>query len=137
MLRALIFRYARPVHDEHGRKLARNRIYSACAWLIIVGVVLAFAQNFWPASVKTGTQWMFWFESVSIASFGVAWLVKGESLLRDAAAPARAVPAGAAAERAAPSLLSHQAECGRHTSSTRFSTPLKTVAGTVSRGSAW
>jgi len=83
MLRALIFRYAPRVYDEPGRKLTRNRIYSACAWLIIIGVVLTLAQNFWPESVKAQTQWMFWFESLSIASFGVAWLVKGETLFKD------------------------------------------------------
>jgi len=43
MLGALIFRYAPRVH---GKKLIRNRIYSACSWLIIIGVVLAFVQNF-------------------------------------------------------------------------------------------
>jgi len=103
MLRALIFRYAQRVHDEHGRKLARNRIYSACTWLIIIGVVLALAQNFWPDSVKAETQWLFWFESLSIVSFGIAWLVKGETLLKDAAAPAQAVRVDAAtADGAAP-----------------------------------
>lgn len=89
MLGALIFRYTPRVH---GKKLTRNRIYSACAWLIIIGVVLALAQNFLPDSVKTETQWLFWFESLSIASFGVAWLVKGGTLFKDNAAPDRTVP---------------------------------------------
>jgi hypothetical protein len=102
MLRALIFRYARRVHDEHGRKLIRNQIYSACTWLIIIGVVLTLVQNFWPDSVKAQTQWMFWFESLSIASFGVAWLVKGETLLKDTAAPAQAVPVEAIPAPAVP-----------------------------------
>jgi hypothetical protein len=42
--------------------------------------------------VKAETQWLFWFESLSIASFGFAWLVKGETLLKDAAAPDQEVP---------------------------------------------
>jgi hypothetical protein len=90
MLRALIFRYTPRVR---GSKLTRNRIYSACAWLIIPGVALALAQNFWPGSVKAQTQWMFWFESLSIASFGVAWLVKGQTLFKDATAPDQALSA--------------------------------------------
>jgi hypothetical protein len=102
MLRALIFRYAQRVHNAHGKKLARNRIYSACAWLIIIGVVLALVQNFWPNSVKAETQWMFWFESLSIASFGVAWLVKSETLLKDDAAPAQSVPVEAIPDHAVP-----------------------------------
>jgi hypothetical protein len=102
MLRALIFRYAQRVYDEPGKKLIRNRIYSACSWLIIIGVVLALAQNFWPHSVKAETQWLFWFESLSIASFGVAWLVKGEMLFKDAAAPDQATPVEATQPQAVP-----------------------------------
>jgi hypothetical protein len=102
MLRALVFRYAQRVHDEHGKKLTRNRIYSACAWLIIIGVVLALAQNFWPGPVKAETQWLFWFESLSIASFGFAWLVKGETLFKDNAAPDQAVAVEATPTPAVP-----------------------------------
>jgi len=105
-LRALIFRYAQPVHieREQGRKLTRNRIYSTCTWLILIGVVLTLAQNFWPDSVKAQTQWMFMFESLSIASFGFAWLVKGETLFKDkdTATSAQAVLVDATAADAAP-----------------------------------
>jgi len=105
-LRALIFRYAQPVHieREQDRKLTRNRIYSTCTWLIIIGVVLTLAQNFWPDSVKAQTQWMFIFESLSIASFGFAWLVKGETLFKDkgTAAQAQAASAEAIRTQAAP-----------------------------------
>ena len=101
MLRALIFRYAARVH---GKKLTRNRIYSACSWLVIIGVILVLAQNFWPYSVKAETQWMFWFESLSIASFGVAWLVKGETLFKDAAAPDQAVSVEATPTQAVPEV---------------------------------
>jgi hypothetical protein len=99
MLRALTFRYAPPVQ---GNKLTRNRIYSACAWLITIGVALALAQNFWPGSVKAETQWMFWFESLSIASFGIAWLVKGETLFKDPAAPDQAASGQATPTQAVP-----------------------------------
>ena len=102
MLRALIFRYAQRVYDEPGKKLIRNRIYSACSWLIIIGVFLALAQNFWPHSVKAETQWLFWFESLSIASFGVAWLVKGETLFKDPPATDQAVPIEATPTPAVP-----------------------------------
>ena len=46
MLRALVFCY-RP--SVSGAKLARNRVYSACAWAILAGMALALAQGFWPA----------------------------------------------------------------------------------------
>jgi hypothetical protein len=112
MLRALIFRYAQRVHLEHGKKLIRNQIYSACTWLIIIGVVLALVQNFWPTSAKAETQWLFWFESLSIASFGVAWLVKGEMLLKDGA-PARAVPVEAIAAQTVPADAAVEANPGQ------------------------
>jgi hypothetical protein len=62
----------------------------------------------WPAppvsasGVRWSREWLFWFESLSIASFDVAWLVKGETLFNGAAAPAQAVPAEAVPAQAAP-----------------------------------
>jgi hypothetical protein len=84
---ALFFRYQGP---DSPRKLQRNRIYSACAWLILLGVVLGGAQNFWPESVKEVTQWLFWFEALAVVAFGFSWFVKGETIFKDA-------PAGPAA----------------------------------------
>ena len=52
--------------------------------------------------MKAETQWLFWFESLSIASFGFAWLVKGETLLKDAAVPDQAVPVEAIPTPAVP-----------------------------------
>jgi hypothetical protein len=103
VLKALIFRYTEPHYREldpaeRDRKMTRNKTYSACAWLIIVGVVLAFAQNFWPDSVKAQTQWLFWFESLSIVAFGIAWLVKGEALRKVSTQPGVVPAAGVAAE---------------------------------------
>jgi hypothetical protein len=96
MLRALLFRYQPPVR---GAKLGRNRVYSACAWVILAGVTLALAQIPWPASLKAQTQWLFWFESLSIVAFGIAWLVKwaGSRSSAGAAAEPEAVAAGEAA----------------------------------------
>ena len=88
---ALLFRYSVPQGGQRApgsRKTIRNRIYSGCAWAILVGVVLAFVQNFWPPSVKQITPWLFWFEALAIMSFGFSWLVKGEAILADKPAPA-------------------------------------------------
>lgn len=89
MLRALLFDYQPPVN---GAKLARNRVYSACAWTILAGVALSLVQASWPASLKARTQWLFWFESLSIVAFGIAWLVKwagSRSATETAAGPRR------------------------------------------------
>jgi hypothetical protein len=80
---ALFFRYAGPENPRTDRKKIRDRIYSLCAWLILMGVVLAFVQNYWPDSVKAVTQWLFWFEALAIVAFGFSWLVKGEAILAD------------------------------------------------------
>jgi hypothetical protein len=101
MLRALVFRY-QDQPPVTGAKLARNRVYSACAWAILAGVILALAQISWPASVKAHAQWLFWFESLSIVAFGIAWLVKwaGSRSIADTAAE----PEAAAADEAAAPL---------------------------------
>jgi hypothetical protein len=52
--------------------------------------------------VQAETQWLFWFESLSIASFGVAWLIKAETLFKDAAAPDQAVSVEATPIQAVP-----------------------------------
>ena len=83
MGRALLFRYADPGHTRTARKNLRDRIYSACAWAILAGVVLALVQNFWPASAKNVTQWLFWFEALAIVAFGFSWLVKGQTVFAD------------------------------------------------------
>jgi hypothetical protein len=73
--------------------MIRNRIYSGCAWAILVGVVLALAQNFWPASVQQVAHWLYWFETLAIMSFGFSWLVKGGAFLADKPAVAAVQPA--------------------------------------------
>jgi uncharacterized membrane protein YobD (UPF0266 family) len=80
---ALLFRYQDQISTRTSRKKIRDRIYSSCAWLILVGVVLTLVQNFWSKSAKDVTQWLFWFEALAIVAFGVSWLVKGETILKD------------------------------------------------------
>ena len=92
---ALLFRYSVPRGGQRApgsRKMIRNRIYSGCAWAILVGVALALMQNFWPPSVKQVTPWLFWFEALAIMSFGFSWLVKGEAILADKPAAAAVQP---------------------------------------------
>jgi hypothetical protein len=98
---ALIFRYEDPAGTRTRKKKIRDRVYSSCAWLILIGVALAFAQNFWSASAKGVTPWLFWFESLAIVAFGASWLVKGETIFQDDPAPADAPASQADGHRAA------------------------------------
>lgn len=85
---ALLFKYPDYVDiNRKPNKDMRNRIYSSCAWIILVAVILAFAQNFWPTSAKNVTQWLFWFEALALVAFGFSWLIKGETFFTDPAPP--------------------------------------------------
>jgi hypothetical protein len=99
---ALIFRYEDPAGTRTSKKKVRDRLYSSCAWLILAGVALAFAQNFWPASAQGRTQWLFWFEALAIVAFGVSWLVKGGTILKDDPAPGDTPASQADGQRAVP-----------------------------------
>lgn len=58
------------------RKPWRNAIYRICGVLIIVGLVGAVDGVVFDRPV-------FWWEAISVLSFGISWLVKGETVLWD------------------------------------------------------
>ena len=79
-----LFRLKKPSGECTPQKLARNRIYLECG-LLIVFCILAIAvvsllgkdhpiQRFDP---------VFWLEAVAVCSFGLSWLVKGETIWAD------------------------------------------------------
>jgi hypothetical protein len=65
------------------RKVYRNWIYYTCGAVIFACLLLIWiTQDFIPAQ----TSWMhpmLWLEAIAIFAFGVAWLIKGHTLLRD------------------------------------------------------
>jgi hypothetical protein len=77
LLLALVFKY--PGHYTP-RKKTRNQIYSTCAWLMLVSLILAYWSNFWSPSILDITQWLFWLEAIAMTAFGTSWLVKSKSL---------------------------------------------------------
>jgi hypothetical protein len=73
-----------PDRDPTPRKLQRNRVYRVCGITILVciGLMVVIAL---PA-VKTLLEPispLFWLESIAVLAFGVAWLTKGETILKD------------------------------------------------------
>jgi hypothetical protein len=66
------------------QKLIRNRVYTACGWIILVCITLlavygAFLQNTSIAEWRP----VFWLEAIAVIAFGASWLVKGEAILQD------------------------------------------------------
>lgn len=66
------------------RKKQRNIVYRVCGILIVVCIVLAvLADNLLGTTLVDELHPVFWLESVAIVAFGVSWLIKGETILRD------------------------------------------------------
>jgi len=66
------------------RKLLRNTVYRVCGWTILACIFLIVVVALPP--VKAIVEWLspvFWLESTAIVAFGVAWLAKGEMILKD------------------------------------------------------
>lgn len=76
------------------QKLQRNRIYTICGSAILVSIAaIGFIKLLKVAHLVTGSPSLgpfgttLIFETTSLLAFGIAWLVKGETFLRDEAAP--------------------------------------------------
>ena len=63
-----------------GRKDQRNVVYRACGW-VILGCLVVIALAKWLGIAPT-LHPALWLETVAVWAFGVAWLVKGQTLLR-------------------------------------------------------
>jgi hypothetical protein len=66
------------------RKLQRNAVYRVCGYTILASIFLMVVVAL--PEVKTLVERLtpvFWLESVAVVAFGVSWLVKGETILKD------------------------------------------------------
>ncbi len=79
-----LFRKSSPEKTPTRRKLHRNRIYGACGLVIVVCIVVMVSLT-----LKTATRLLqpidpvLCSESLALMAFGVAWLTKGEGILKD------------------------------------------------------
>jgi dolichyl-phosphate-mannose--protein O-mannosyl transferase len=67
------------------QKLQRNKVYRACAIAIVVCIALVAVIKL--SRLGTSLAYLspvFWLEAAAILSFGASWLIKGETLLKDA-----------------------------------------------------
>jgi len=66
------------------RKLQRNMVYLVCGWAILASIALIMLFKLLKQPYLIGQLGaMFCFETTALAAFGIAWLVKGETILRD------------------------------------------------------
>jgi hypothetical protein len=67
-------------------KRRRNVVYRVCGGLVVLGVAGAALSAVLPAELVDRLHPVFWSEAVAVTAFGVAWFVKGETLLQDSEA---------------------------------------------------
>jgi hypothetical protein len=79
-----LFTKTDPDKNPTPRKLQRNIVYRVCGWTIVacIGLMFVVTLTAVKAVVERCTP-VFWLESVAIVAFGVSWLIKGETILKD------------------------------------------------------
>lgn len=66
------------------RKKIRNGIFIVCGSIILFCILCMFVLGILPdSSAFFGYEPVFWVETVSLFSFGISWLVKGELIFKD------------------------------------------------------
>jgi cytochrome b561 len=79
-----LFRKSSPEKPFTRRKRHRNRIYGVCGLVLVVCMVAMVILTLRSVIERRHpSHWLFWFEAVALGAFGVAWLTKGEGILRD------------------------------------------------------
>jgi hypothetical protein len=66
------------------RKFQRNTVYRVCGYAILACILLIFICK--RPSIEPHVEQLnptFWLESIAIIAFGVSWLTKGETILKD------------------------------------------------------
>jgi hypothetical protein len=79
-----LFRRSSPEKPFTRRKRYRNRIYGICGLIIVACMFLMVTLTISRVlEERHPSHLLFWCESLALAAFGVAWLTKGEGILRD------------------------------------------------------
>ena len=81
----VLFRMSAHGHVVTEMKKWRNRVYTGCG-IVILGsmtAILVLVKFFNVTYLPGGVGTVFFFETTSLWAFGIAWLVKGKTLLKD------------------------------------------------------
>lgn len=79
-----LFTKTDPNRTPTPRKLKRNIVYRVCGYTILASILLIPAVTHTPIADKVqACHPVFWLESLAVEAFGIAWLTKGETILKD------------------------------------------------------
>lgn len=81
----VLFRMSAQGHALTSMKRLRNRVYTACGIVILASItaILLLVKVFKVTVLFGGLGTIFVFETTSLVAFGLAWLIKGQTLLKD------------------------------------------------------
>ncbi len=78
------FRKSAPGKPVTQRKRHRNRIYATCGFILVACMTVVVGLTLRSIIERRHpSPFLFWCESLALCAFGVAWLTKGEGLMRD------------------------------------------------------
>ncbi len=80
-----LFLFTKSGPTQTPQKVVRNRLYRTCGWIMLACIALIALYNAFGKGTPIAT-WkpVFWLESLALWAFGISWLVKGETIWRDA-----------------------------------------------------
>ena len=83
-----LFRTTAKDREMTRRKVTRNKVYLVCGWIIVASIAMILLYGLTHRIYVFGTLGArFFFETTALLAFGFAWLVKGETFLKDEEAP--------------------------------------------------
>jgi hypothetical protein len=79
-----LFTKTGPENRPTPQKLQRNKVYRVCGYTILMCLLLIGIVKLFSIGDRLGRiSPIFWLESIATMSFGVSWLTKGETILKD------------------------------------------------------
>jgi hypothetical protein len=79
-----LFTQAEPDTERSAQKKKRDLVYRICGGVIVACLVLVPIESLVIGVPVQRFRPLFWLEAVAVVAFGIAWLVKGQAILKDA-----------------------------------------------------
>lgn len=82
-----LFTKTDPKKTPTPQKLKRNIVYHVCGYTILASILLIPVVTHTPIADRVqALHPVFWLESLAVEAFGISWLTKGETILKDESA---------------------------------------------------